>query len=83
MTVNPESEGVGTPSSKSQNCGNAGRPRVVDRANFQSRYETILECLRAGSISRRKAAIQLGIGHQTLNRLLAGTYPSPPFPTAL
>jgi putative DNA-invertase from lambdoid prophage Rac len=33
-----------------------GRPRVTDRRGFNTRYKTILERLRAGEISRRKAA---------------------------
>ena len=47
-----------------------GRPRVIDRRGFQSRYKTILERLSAGEISRRKAAKELGIGYATLKRLL-------------
>jgi DNA invertase Pin-like site-specific DNA recombinase len=47
-----------------------GRPRVTDRRGFQDRYKTILERLRAGDISRRRAAKELGIGYATLKRLL-------------
>ena len=47
-----------------------GRPRVTDRRGFQDCYKTILERLRAGDISRRRAAKELGIGYATLKRLL-------------
>ena len=49
-----------------------GRPRVTDRRGFQSRYKTVLERLKAGDISRRRAARELGIGYATLKRLLDG-----------
>jgi Trp operon repressor len=47
-----------------------GRPRVTDRQDFKTRYNTILERLRAGDVSRRRAAKELGIGYATLKRLL-------------
>ena len=47
-----------------------GRPRVTDRRGFKRRFGAILERLNAGSISRRKAAQELGIGYATLKRLL-------------
>jgi DNA invertase Pin-like site-specific DNA recombinase len=47
-----------------------GRPRVTDRRGFNTRYKTILERLRAGEISRRRAAKELGIGYATLKGLL-------------
>jgi DNA invertase Pin-like site-specific DNA recombinase len=47
-----------------------GRPRVTDRRGFNTRYKTIVERLRAGEISRRKAARELGIGYATLKRLI-------------
>lgn len=54
-----------------------GRPRATDRRGFKTRYKIILERLRAGEISRRKAAKELGIGYATLKRLLdTGFYPS-------
>lgn len=49
-----------------------GRPRVTDRRGFGARYNTVLERLRGGDISRRKAARELGIGYATLKRLLGG-----------
>ena len=53
-----------------------GRPRVTDRRGFKTRYKTILERLRAGDISRRRAAKELGIGYATLKRLIdTGFYP--------
>ena len=47
-----------------------GRPSVVDRRGFKKRFGAILERLRAGEISRRKAAKELGIGSATLKRLI-------------
>ena len=47
-----------------------GRPRVMDRRGFKKRFGAILERLRLGEISRRKAAKELGIGYATLKRLL-------------
>ena len=49
-----------------------GRPRVIDRRGFKSRYKAIVERLSAGDISRRRAAEELGIGYATLKRLLDG-----------
>jgi DNA invertase Pin-like site-specific DNA recombinase len=47
-----------------------GRPKVIDRKGFKSRYGAILERLTHGQVSRRKAAQELGIGYATLKRLL-------------
>jgi putative DNA-invertase from lambdoid prophage Rac len=47
-----------------------GRPRVNDRPGFNRRFGDILERLDSGSLSRRKASIELGIGYATLKRLL-------------
>ena len=47
-----------------------GRPRVTDRRGFKKSFGAILERLRAGDISRRRAAGELGIGYATLKRLL-------------
>lgn len=47
-----------------------GRPRVTDRKGFPRRFGDILERLAAGTISRRQAALELGIGYATLKRLL-------------
>ena len=47
-----------------------GRPRVTDRRGFNKRFGDILERLDDGAISRRQAAIELGIGYATLKRLL-------------
>jgi len=46
-----------------------GRPRVTQRRGFNGRYEKMLARLRAGEISRRRAARELGIGYATLKRL--------------
>ena len=47
-----------------------GRPRVTDRRGFNASFGAILERLRAGQVSRRKAAKELQIGYATLKRLL-------------
>ena len=47
-----------------------GRPKVTDRRCFENRFGAILERLRSGDISRRKAAKELNIGYATLKRLL-------------
>ncbi len=47
-----------------------GRPRVTDRRGFNRAFRAILERLREGSISRRRAAKELRIGYATLTRLL-------------
>jgi len=47
-----------------------GRPRVMDRKGFKSRFGAVLERLRRGQVSRRQAAKELGIGYATLKRLI-------------
>ncbi len=47
-----------------------GRPNVWVRKGFKRRFGAILERLNAGSISRRQAARELGVGYATLKRLL-------------
>jgi putative DNA-invertase from lambdoid prophage Rac len=47
-----------------------GRPRVNDRPGFDRRFEDILERLKQGNVSRRKAAEELKIGYATLKRLI-------------
>lgn len=47
-----------------------GRPKVTDRKGFNNRFGAVLERLRTGHVSRRKAAKELGIGYATLKRLL-------------
>jgi putative DNA-invertase from lambdoid prophage Rac len=47
-----------------------GRPKVIDRKGFKVRFGDILERLTQNQVSRRKAAIELGIGYATLKRLL-------------
>ena len=49
-----------------------GRPKVTDQRGFKRRFGAILERLIAGDISRRQAALELGIGYATLKRLLDG-----------
>ena len=48
----------------------AGRPKVTDRPGFKRCFGDILESLSDGSMSKRQAALYLGIGHATLLRLL-------------
>ena len=52
-----------------------GRPRVTDRKGFKHRFGAILERLRRGEISRRRAANELGIGYATLKRLIDAETP--------
>ena len=47
-----------------------GRPKVTDRRGFPKRFGAVLERLRAGDLSRRQAALELGIGYATLKRLI-------------
>ena len=47
-----------------------GRPRVSDDPDFIERFDEVVDLLDDGSLSRRKAAIRLGIGYATLKRLL-------------
>ena len=47
-----------------------GRPRVFERPQFAEHFDTIVERLALGIISRPKAAKELGIGYATLKRLL-------------
>jgi putative DNA-invertase from lambdoid prophage Rac len=47
-----------------------GRPKVNDRPGFNRHFGDILERLRLGTVSRRKAAEELKIGYATLKRLL-------------
>ncbi len=51
-----------------------GRPRVTERRGFSTRYKTILERLRTGDLSRRRAAKEMNIGYATLKRLLDSGY---------
>ena len=51
-----------------------GRPRVTDRRGFSARFGDILERLTQGTVSRRQAAQELGIGYATLKRLLDNHY---------
>ncbi len=47
-----------------------GRPSVWVRKGFKRRFGAILERLNAGTVSRRQAARELGVGYATLKRLL-------------
>ncbi len=54
-----------------------GRPKVTGRRGFNGRFEDVRRRLDTGDISRRKAAIELGIGFATLKRLLDGQEQEP------
>jgi hypothetical protein len=47
-----------------------GRPTVHERPGFEERFKVVLHRLGTGDLSRRKAAVELGIGYATLKRLL-------------
>jgi len=47
-----------------------GRPRVFERPQFSEHFETTMNRLDLGTLSRRQAAKELGIGYATLKRLL-------------
>jgi DNA invertase Pin-like site-specific DNA recombinase len=47
-----------------------GRPRVTERRGFNERLVAMVARLRAGTVSRRRAALELDIGYATLKRLL-------------
>lgn len=47
-----------------------GRPSVMERPGFRRRFGAVLERINDGSISRRKAAMELDIGYATLKRIL-------------
>ena len=47
-----------------------GRPRVSDEPGFEESFSEVVERIESGALSRRKAALELGIGYATLKRLL-------------
>jgi len=47
-----------------------GRPKVTEREGFPQQFEAMVERIRSGDISRRRAARELDIGYATLKRLL-------------
>ena len=47
-----------------------GRPKVTAREGFTQQFEAMVERIRSGDISRRRAARELDIGYATLKRLL-------------
>ena len=47
-----------------------GRPRVSAAPGFQENLDEVVGLIEAGSLSRRKASVRLGIGYATLKRLL-------------
>ena len=55
-----------------------GRPKVTERKGFSRRFGAVLERLEEGTLSRRQAAKELGIGCATLKRLLDARAAGPP-----
>ena len=53
-----------------ENGKRIGRPRVFERPRFAEHFETVMERLALGILSKPKAAKELGIGYATLMRLL-------------
>jgi transposase len=47
-----------------------GRPRVFERPQFAGHFDSVIERLNLGLLSRRQAARELAIGYATLKRLL-------------
>ncbi len=47
-----------------------GRPKVNDKPGFGENLDEVVGLIEAGSLSRRKASIRLGIGYATLKRFL-------------
>lgn len=51
-----------------------GRPRVTERPEFTERFASVMEGVHVGTMSRRQAALALGVGYATLKRLLDAGY---------
>ncbi|MDO8532225.1 MAG: ISNCY family transposase [Dehalococcoidia bacterium] len=47
-----------------------GRPNVIERDGFLEQFAAVVERLGEGSLSRRRAAVELDIGYATLKRLM-------------
>jgi len=47
-----------------------GRPKVTEREGFRQRFAAVVHRLGEGTLSRRQAAKDLGIGYATLKRLM-------------
>ena len=47
-----------------------GRPKVSDEPGFEESFSEVVERIESGALSRRKAALELGIGYATLKRLI-------------
>ena len=47
-----------------------GRPRVSERPDFELRFTAVVGRIGPGGIPRRRAAGQMGIGYDTLKRLV-------------
>ncbi len=51
-----------------------GRPSVIEKRGFKTRFKMTMKQVVAGEISRRRAANELGIGYATLKRLIDGNF---------
>jgi putative DNA-invertase from lambdoid prophage Rac len=51
-----------------------GRPSVIEKRGFKTRFKAVMDRLESGELSRRKAARELGIGYATMKRLIDNNY---------
>ena len=51
-----------------------GRPSVIEKRGFKTRFKAVMDRLESGELSRRKAAGELGIGYATMKRLIDHNY---------
>jgi DNA invertase Pin-like site-specific DNA recombinase len=51
-----------------------GRPSVIEKRGFKTRFKAVMDRLESGELSRRKAARKLDIGYATMKRLIDNNY---------
>ncbi|MCP4610612.1 MAG: recombinase family protein [Planctomycetes bacterium] len=51
-----------------------GRPSVIEKRGFKTRFKAVIDRIESGELSRRKAAGELGIGYATMKRLIDNNY---------
>ena len=51
-----------------------GRPSVIEKRGFKTRFKAVMDRIKSGEMSRRKAAQELGIGYATMKRLIDHNY---------
>ena len=51
-----------------------GRPSVIEKRGFKTRFKTVMDRIESGELSRRKAAGELDIGYATMKRLIDNNY---------